>query len=95
VITAAEESSAKLVDITGGAPEMHPFFRRFVRKLRGKGFPVLVRTNLTILLQPGFETMPFFFESKRFNFARLYLVTLKKTSMNSEGLVSLRTVYEH
>lgn len=64
VITAAEESSAKLVDITGGAPEMHPFFRRFVRKLRGKGFPVLVRTNLTILLQPGFETMPFFFREQ-------------------------------
>lgn len=61
VITAAEESHAKLVDITGGAPEMHPHFRRFVKELRGKGFPVLVRTNLTILLQPGFETVPDFF----------------------------------
>lgn len=64
VITAAEESRAKLVDITGGAPEMHPFFRRFVRDLREKGFRVLVRTNLTILLQSGFETMPDFFREQ-------------------------------
>lgn len=64
VITTAEETRAKLVDITGGAPEMHPLFRRFVKILRRKGFRVLVRTNLTILLQPGFETMPNFFREQ-------------------------------
>ena len=50
---AAEKTNAKLVDITGGAPEMHPEFRRFVKTVREKGFPVMVRTNLTILLQAG------------------------------------------
>ena len=65
VITVAEETNAKLVDVTGGAPEMHPLFRRFVKNLRGKGFPVLVRTNLIILLQPGFETMPTFFREQK------------------------------
>ena len=64
VITAAEETNAKLVDVTGGAPEMHPLFRRFVKNLREKGVTVLVRTNLTILLQPGFETMPNFFREQ-------------------------------
>ena len=59
------KTNAKLVDVTGGAPEMHPFFRRFVKNLRGKGVPVLVRTNLTILLQPGFETMPNFFQEQQ------------------------------
>ena len=61
VIAAAEKTDTKLVDITGGAPEMHPEFRRFVKTLREKGFPVLVRTNLTILLQPGYESFPTFF----------------------------------
>lgn len=64
VIAAAEKAQAKLVDITGGAPEMHPLFRRFVTTLREKEFPVLVRTNLTILLEPGFETVPDFFRTQ-------------------------------
>ena len=61
VIAAAERVRAKLVDITGGAPEMHPHFRRFVDALRKKNLPVLVRTNLTILLERGFENLPEFF----------------------------------
>ena len=61
VIAAAEKVGAKLVDITGGAPEMHPHFRRFVSALHDKRFPVMVRTNLTILLESGFETLPEFF----------------------------------
>ena len=64
VMAAAEKAQPKLVDITGGAPEMHPMFRRFVRRLREKGFPVMVRTNLTILLEPGFETTPDFFREQ-------------------------------
>ena len=61
VIAAAVKARAKLVDITGGAPEMHPHFRRFVAALREKRLPVMVRTNLTILLERGFETLPEFF----------------------------------
>ena len=61
VIAAAERVRAKLVDITGGAPEMHPHFRRFVSALHEKRLPVMVRTNLTILLESGYETMPEFF----------------------------------
>lgn len=64
VIAAAEKTNAKLVDITGGAPEMHPQFRRFVKTVREKGFPVMVRTNLTILLQSGFEFFPAFFQEQ-------------------------------
>ena len=64
VIVAAEKANAKLVDITGGAPEMHPQFRRFVKTVREKGFSVMVRTNLTILLEPGFETLPDFFREQ-------------------------------
>jgi radical SAM/Cys-rich protein len=50
----------RLVDLTGGAPELNPHFRRFVAALRENGLPVQVRTNLTVLLEPGMEGMPEF-----------------------------------
>jgi radical SAM/Cys-rich protein len=40
-----------IVDITGGAPELNPHFRRFVRELRALGVPTIIdRCNLTVLL---------------------------------------------
>jgi len=41
------------LDITGGAPELHPGFRRLVAAARGLGCAVLDRCNLTILEEPG------------------------------------------
>ncbi len=38
-----------LVDITGGAPELHPRLRNFIAALRGAGLAVMARTNLTAL----------------------------------------------
>lgn len=55
ILRVAGEVDAELIDITGGAPEMNPHFDRFVEVARAKGFPVQVRTNLTILLEPGYE----------------------------------------
>lgn len=50
-----------IVDITGGAPEMNPNFRWFVEKCAGLGRQVMVRSNLTILAEPGYEGMPEFY----------------------------------
>ncbi len=61
VLQAAKEVSCQLVDVTGGAPELNPHFRRFVGVLRERRHQVQVRTNLTVLLQPGMEEMPKFF----------------------------------
>lgn len=61
VLDAARRSGAKTLDITGGAPEMHPDFRRFVDEAIASGLNVMVRTNLTIMLQPGFEDFPDWF----------------------------------
>jgi len=49
VLDVAEHSRCSLVDLTGGAPELNPHFRRLVACLREKGLTVQVRTNLTIL----------------------------------------------
>ncbi|TVR04133.1 MAG: radical SAM/Cys-rich domain protein [Deltaproteobacteria bacterium] len=40
------------VDITGGAPELHPAFRRLVTGARERGAHVMDRCNLTVLLLP-------------------------------------------
>jgi radical SAM/Cys-rich protein len=42
------------VDVTGGAPELNPHFRRFVKEVRALGVPeVIDRCNLTVLLLAG------------------------------------------
>src|SRR5690606_22329620 len=62
---AAARAGAITLDITGGAPEMHPRFGDFVTAARQQGLEVIVRTNLTILLEPGYEQMPQFFRDQR------------------------------
>jgi len=43
------------VDLTGGTPEMVPDFRYLVESLCAMGKRVMVRCNLTILNEPGYE----------------------------------------
>jgi radical SAM/Cys-rich protein len=45
------------LDITGGAPELHPGFRELVRQARQLGATVIDRCNLTILSEPGQEDL--------------------------------------
>jgi len=47
----------RTLDITGGAPEMHPGFRGLVVRARDLGVHVIDRCNLTILEEPGFEDL--------------------------------------
>lgn len=58
VLRAVRTTGATTVDITGGAPEMHPDFRWFVDEARALGTKVMVRTNLTILLEDGYTDLP-------------------------------------
>lgn len=60
VVEVAGLLSVKLVDITGGAPEMNPLFRDFVKALVAGGHSVQVRTNLTVMLENGMGDMPEF-----------------------------------
>ncbi|SDR98413.1 radical SAM/Cys-rich domain-containing protein [Halopseudomonas xinjiangensis] len=47
----------KTLDLTGGAPEMHPRFRDIVCHARAADLQVIDRCNLTILSEPGFEDL--------------------------------------
>jgi radical SAM/Cys-rich protein len=53
------------LDITGGAPELNPHFRRLVRAARKLGVKVMDRCNLTIMEQPGQEDLAEFLASER------------------------------
>ncbi len=65
VLEAAQLAGAQTIDITGGAPEMNPNFRRLVSAAKAQGHEVIVRTNLTIALEPGYEDLPEFFAAQR------------------------------
>lgn len=45
------------LDITGGAPELNPYFRQLVRAGRDLNLTVIDRSNLTILEEPGQEDL--------------------------------------
>ena len=45
----------KSVDITGGAPEMHPDLEWFLREWQKRGIKPIVRTNLCILTDPAYS----------------------------------------
>jgi radical SAM/Cys-rich protein len=61
VLEVARSVHCQLIDLTGGAPELNPHFRRFVKALRKEGHQVQVRTNLTVLQEPDMEDLPQFF----------------------------------
>lgn len=65
VLDAAWRGRSRLVDITGGAPELNPHLRRFVQRAREAGLEVQVRTNLSILAEPEAETMPEFYRDQQ------------------------------
>lgn len=46
------EDHLRCLDITGGAPELHPQFRELVTKVRDAGKQVMVRHNLTVTFDP-------------------------------------------
>ncbi len=58
-----EKTRIPTLDITGGAPEMNPDFRWFVREAKKISVKeIIVRSNLTILLaNPKFHDLPEFF----------------------------------
>lgn len=52
------------VDLTGGAPELNPFFRKFIDVLYERKHKVQVRTNLTVFFEAGQADTPEFLASR-------------------------------
>src|SRR5947209_2000770 len=60
VLAFLEQRRVATLDITGGAPELNPHFRRLVTAARDMGVRVMDRCNLTILEAPGQEDLAAF-----------------------------------
>lgn len=57
-LAALDRTRAHTLDLTGGAPELHPRFRDLVDAAVARGVHVIDRCNLTILLVRRFEDLP-------------------------------------
>lgn len=55
-----DSSGVAVLDITGGAPELHPAFRDIVVRARAMGRHVIDRCNLTITRLPAYADLPDF-----------------------------------
>ncbi len=58
-------NNIKLLDITGGAPELHPKFKQLVKEVRSLNVEVMDRCNLTILTEEGHEDLAYFLASNK------------------------------
>lgn len=65
VVAFMQASRIQQLDLTGGAPELHPRFRELVIRARELGVQVIDRCNLTILEEPGQEDLAGFLAEHR------------------------------
>ena len=61
VLAVLERSPGVALDLTGGAPELNPSFRRLVERGKALGRDVVVRCNLTVVLVDGMSWVPEFY----------------------------------
>lgn len=61
----ARHHHIQTLDLTGGAPEMNPHFRELVSAARTMGLRVIDRCNLTILTEPGWESLATFLAAQQ------------------------------
>ena len=55
IIRFLRDSNIKKLDLTGGAPELNPYFRQLVSAAHSMGIHIIDRCNLTVLHEPGQE----------------------------------------
>ena len=63
VLEAVHRFQFKIVDITGGAPELNPGFKRLAEESRRYGAHVIVRHNFTVQFVSGMDSLPDFFRA--------------------------------
>ena len=61
VLAVLAHNAIATLDVTGGAPELNPHFRRLVSSAKQLAKHVIVRTNLTVLHEPGMADLPVFY----------------------------------
>jgi len=65
ILNFADKNPGLTIDITGGAPEMHPAIKYLIKESVKMCKKVIVRTNLTVLMEEPYEDMPEFFKENK------------------------------
>jgi len=65
IIQFIQAQKIKTIDLTGGAPELNPNFRKLVKQAKALGVHVMDRCNLTVLLEPGQEDLAEFLRDQQ------------------------------
>jgi radical SAM/Cys-rich protein len=65
VLDFLRRSEIRILDLTGGAPELNPHFRYLVQAARALEVHVIDRCNLTILEEPGYEDLTEFLADRQ------------------------------
>lgn len=65
ILNVIDSTKVKTVDLTGGAPEMNPHFEWFVEELAKRELEIIVRSNLTILVEGNFKSYPQLFKKHK------------------------------
>ena len=84
-LNAIEKTDIPTVDITGGAPEMHPDFCWLINEFIERKRHVMVRSNLTVLTEPIYEKLPEFFAENKVEVVASLPYYLEQTTDRQRG----------
>src|SRR5688572_14826477 len=65
VLRFLEKTTLATLDVTGGAPELHPEFQYLIESARALGRHVMDRCNLTVIFEPEQADLPEFFRQQQ------------------------------
>ncbi|BAZ94031.1 radical SAM domain protein [Thiohalobacter thiocyanaticus] len=85
VVAFLQASGVRQLDLTGGAPELHPRFRELVSVARALEVEVIDRCNLTILEEPGQEDLADFLAEHRVGIIASLPCYLEENVENQRG----------
>jgi radical SAM/Cys-rich protein len=85
VISYLSDSGVRTLDLTGGAPELHPQFRHLVSAARERGLRVIDRCNLTVLGEAGQGDTPRFLADNKVEIVASLPCYLEENVDNQRG----------
>ena len=92
VLDFLDRSGVETLDLTGGAPELHPRFRELVTGARTRGVVVIDRCNSLCCMSRGRKGLPNSWPGRASRSLRRCPVTSKRTSRPSAAPASMRPV---
>lgn len=96
-LSALKSHDLETLDLTGGSPELNPFFRHLVREARKAGRRVVVRSNMTIYFEEGLQDLPEFYRDHEVDvvaslphYTRAAVDTVRGNGAFEKSIASLR-----